>query len=139
MTQVKGGVINNMQDTPANRDRPAPRLSRTIQIGFRERRKHRTRLCPHFFQTTHKVGGISGLSDEFSITVSAGRVTAHHFRDPEMLGASDVDSQNRQRVCGVLVIPLDRTPIQSLWRKIGYQLTDLPTQVFNSPQVVLQF
>ena len=139
MTQVKCSVINDMQDTPANRDRSASRLSGTIQVSLGEGREHLTRFCPHFFQPTQEIGYIIGLGGEFSITISAGRVPAYYFRDPEMLGAGDVDSQNRQRIHSVLVSRLDRAPIQHLWRQVSNQLADLPTQVFNSSQVILEF
>jgi hypothetical protein len=137
MAQVEGGVVNDMQDAPANWDRPSLHLSCAVQISFAKGREDLARLCPRFFQKPTKFRSVGGLGGEFSVTVPGGRSPAHHFRNPEMFRASDMGGQDSQGVGGMILDTLDGTPIQSLRRQVGNQVADLAAQVFNSLQVVL--
>lgn len=94
MAQVESSVVNDVQDPPAHRDRPALHLSHTVQIGLTQDRQHLPRLRPSFFQETTKLGGVGSLGSKFGSAVPGRGPTTYHLGDPKVFSASDVGRQD---------------------------------------------
>ncbi len=132
-------MIDHVQDAPSNRHRPPLHLACAVQVCCFEGREYLARFDTSFVQPATELIGIVSHRGEFGVTVTSDRPATDHLCDPEMLGAGDVGGQHGQRVGGVVVIPVDGTPVQRLGGQADNQLAGLPTKVFDHLQVMLQF
>lgn len=136
MTEVKGGVINNMQNCPAQRHLPPIYAQGAIQIRWRKRPKNFTRLLQSPPQNVVNFIWRRHLSGELRLPVAGARQSADYLSNPKMLCTTNVQSKHRQRIDFGDILTCKRAPVKRIHRQISQQSLDLSVQVCYPKHII---
>ena len=110
MPQVKGRVIDDVHDAPADRELTAPHLPQISQVRFGQRGQDLPRLQAGTLQETDQLRAVFNLCEELGIAVAGGWPAAYYLADPKTLCAGDVGRQDSERIRGVFLCRARTSP-----------------------------